>query len=207
GRDGDDGRSFAKFWDNTVRWLIRDPELEYLHVDTDQAEYKKGAVLRLHGRLVDKDYRPASGLEVTLDVVGVDAPAPGGRETRPAPKPIREKKLKTDEAGEVSLEAGPLPPGSYRLVGKAILGDRPVYADDVFIVDPEREELEHPAAREDILQGISRATGGTYLGAAAKLDVNLPFTPPRIIRVDKRSDVEVWSRPYVFVLALTLLGI
>jgi len=209
GRDGDDGRAYQKFWENSVRWLIRDPELEYLHVDTDQAEYKKGAVLRLHGRLVDKDYRPAGGVDITLQVVGVEAPVPGTRGAEAAaPKtpPVLEKTLKTDEGGEVTLDAGPLPPGAYRLVGKAALGDRPVFADDVFLVDPEREELEHPAAREDILQGISRATGGKYLGPATKLEAGLELTPPRIVRVDKRSDVEVWSRPYVFLLAIGLLG-
>lgn len=211
GRDGDDGRSFEKFWDNTVRWLIRDPELEYLHVDTDQAEYKKGAALRLHGRLVDKDYRPAAGVEVTLSVVGIDAPVPGapaGKAAAPAPatKSMLEKKLKTDESGEVALDAGPLPPGAYRLLGTATLGDRPVYADDVFLIDPEREELEHPAAREDILQGIALATGGRYLGPATALDSNLELTPPRIVRVDKRSDIEIWSRPYVLLLAIALLG-
>lgn len=204
GHDGDDGRAYQKFWENAVRWLIRDPELEYLHVDTDQAEYKKGAVLRLHGRLVDKDYRPAPGVEVTLQVVGVEAQPkakPGTKVTA-----VLEKTLKTDEGGEVALEAGPLPPGAYRLVGKAQLGDRPVIADDVFLIDPEREELEHPAARQDILQGIAGATGGSYLGPAQSLDASLVFTPPRIVRVDKRSDIEVWSRPYMLLLAIGLLG-
>jgi uncharacterized membrane protein len=220
GRDGDDGRAYQKLWENTVRWLIRDPELEYLHVDADQAEYKRQSAIHLHARLVDKDYRPDPGVEITLQVVGADTPmpsaaAPGSRSGRtaappaaapPRQPPVLEKVLKSDEAGEVALEAGPLPPGAYRLIGKATLGDRPVFAEDVFLVAPEREELEHPAAREDILQGVARATGGTYLGAASALDAGLPFTPPRIVRVDKRSDVEVWSRPYVFVLALVLLG-
>ncbi len=206
---------------NAVRWLIRDPELEYLHVDADQAVYKKGVAPRLHARLVDKDYRPYANAEVTLEVEGgtrsglpsggrseaqppdrPSAPAKG----QPAPKPVLARTLKTDDAGEVTLEAAPLPAGSYRLIGKATLGERPISAEDVFLVDPEREELEHPAAREDILAGVARATGGRYLGTAAALDDNLELLPPRVVRVDRRSDIEIWSRPHLFLLALALLG-
>src|SRR5262249_19070709 len=169
GRDGDDGRAYQKFWDNAVRWLIRDPELEYLRVDSDQAIYRKGIAPRLSARLVDKDYRPYPNAEISLQVI----PGPAPQKGQPAPKPAVEKKQKTDDAGEVTLETAPLPPGSYRLVGKATLGDRPVTAEDVFLVDPEREELEHPAAREDVLAGVAKATGGRYLGAADVLDAGL----------------------------------
>src|SRR5439155_16294512 len=40
---GDDeamrGRWYQRFWENAIRWLIRDPELRFLRVETDQSEY------------------------------------------------------------------------------------------------------------------------------------------------------------------------
>jgi hypothetical protein len=92
------------------------------------------------------------------------------------------------------------------VIARAKVGERRVTADDVFLVNAERAELEQPAAREDILEGIATATGGRYLGATDELPSDLVFAPPRIVRVDRRSDVELWSKPYLFVLALGLLA-
>lgn len=197
GREGDDGRAYAKFWENGIRWLIRDPELEVLHVETDQAAYAPGTAPRITARLVDKEYRPARGGEVTVTITR-------GPPTRP--ELILERKLKTDDAGEAHLDVAPPEPGAYRVTARAAVGDRTATADDVFLVNPERAELEQPAAREDILRGIAEASGGRYLGAVSALPADLAFAPPRIVRVDRRSDVELWSRPWLFVLALAFLA-
>jgi len=116
------------------------------------------------------------------------------------------KTARTDADGALLVEAAGLPPGSYRVVAKAKLGDRWISADDVFVVNPEREELEHPEAREDVLARIAALTGGRHLGAASSLPGDLPFSPPRVVRVDRRMDVEIWSRPQLLLLALVLLG-
>ena len=197
GLAGDDGRSFQKFWENAIRWLIRDPELQILHIESDQAAYAPGEAPRLSAHLVDRDYQPAHGAEITLTITrGVDDPA----------KKVLTKKIKTDENGDARLDLKPPGPGAYRVEAKAQVGDVVVSADDVFLVDPERAELEQPAAREDVLRGISEATGGRYLGQASSLPSDLALLPPRIVRVDRRTDVELWSRPYLLLLALAFLG-
>ena len=53
----------------------------------------------------------------------------------------------------------------------------------------------------------SRATSGVALGPVDKLPAGLAFDPPRIVRVDRRTDVELWSRPGLFVLVIGLLGL
>lgn len=197
GREGDDGRAYQKFWDNAIRWLIRDPDLEHLHVESDQASYAPGQAPRLGVRLVDKDYRPARGAEIRLQVLR----GPSDR-----PEVVIDRKLRADEGGEAHLDLKPPGPGAYRAVAYASVGDRRLEADDVFLVNAERAELEQPAAREDVLRGIADATGGRYLGEAGKLPPELEFAPPRVVRVDRRRDVELWSRPWIFLLALGFLG-
>ncbi len=193
---GDDGRAYTKFWENAVSWLIRDPDLEHLHIESDQAEYAATRGPRLTVRLKDQDYRPAPGVEVGVVVSRTD----------PKPEAILMTKVKTDSGGEATLELAPLGAGAYRAAAKTRLGDRDVLADDVFLVSPERTELERPEAREDILRAIAAATGGQYVGPATTLPDDLAFTPPRVVRVDQKRDVELWSRPYLFALALGLLG-
>jgi uncharacterized membrane protein len=198
GRPGDDGRAYSRFWENAIRWLIRDPDLEHLHVRTDRAEYSPGEAPRITARLVDRDYRPAPKAAVTVTVT------PAGEA---GARPLLEQKLSTDEAGEAHLDLEPPAPGAYRIAARASLGDRRLVADDVFLVHAERAELERPEAREDVLAAIASATGGKYLGEVASLDASLPFAPPRIVRVDRRTDVELWSRPWLFFLAVALLGL
>jgi len=200
GRDGDDGRAYTRFMENAVRWLIKDPDLDYLRVESDSAEYKMGAPARLRARLTDKDYKPAPAHDIVFEVYKAEDKRQQSKDA------VFSKTARTDADGALLVEAAGLPPGSYRVVAKAKLGDRWISADDVFVVNPEREELEHPEAREDVLARIAALTGGRHLGAASSLPGDLPFSPPRVVRVDRRMDVEIWSRPQLLLLALVLLG-
>ena len=51
------------------------------------------------------------------------------------------------------------------------------------------------------------ATHGQALGPVDALPARLAFDPPRIIRVDRRTDVELWSRPGLLILVVGLLGL
>jgi hypothetical protein len=59
----------------------------------------------------------------------------------------------------------------------------------------------------DLLESIALATGGQALGAIDELPADLPFAAPRVVRVDQRADVELWSRPSLLVVAVLLLGL
>lgn len=194
GTPGDDGRSHQRFWENALRWLLRDPELSYLRVESDQAAYGPGDAPKLTVSLLDHDYLPAAGRKVSLEL---------RRDGDPGPATLRE--VTTDDAGQAELALEPPVPGAYRVAAKARLAETDVTTDDVFLVDAERAELERPAARDDVLAGIAAATGGRALGAVDELPADLPLLAPRVVRVDRRRDVELWSRPALLVIALGLL--
>ena len=77
-------------------------------------------------------------------------------------------------------------------------------ADGVIYLQETEVELETLVPR---LQAIAGATGGRHLGTATALPSDLAFDPPRVVRVDRRADVELWSRPGLLVLALLCLGL
>src|SRR4029079_8029047 len=74
-RPGDDGPQYTKFCENAMRWLIQDPDLRNLHVDSDAVEYIPGAPVRVTVRLLGRDYQPLAGGEVELEVRHGAAPA------------------------------------------------------------------------------------------------------------------------------------
>jgi len=198
-RPGDDGRHYDKFWENAIRWLIQDPDLRNLHVDSDAVEYTPGATVRLAIRLLGRDYQPLPKGKVHLTITrGAD---PGTAKT------VGETTVVVAEDGSGSHELSAPAPGVYRVRGTAEVAGKQVEASDIFLVREGGTELDHPAGDEATLQAIAAATGGRHLGRVDRIPADLELDPPRVVRVDRRADVELWSRPGLLVLALLFLGL
>jgi uncharacterized membrane protein len=198
-KPGDDGRHYDKLWENIIRWLIHDPDLRYLHVHSDAVEYPPGAAVRLAVRLLDRDYTPLSGGDVDIEVRrGAD---PDQAET------VAHEVIQVGDSGDGAYELPGLQSGVYRVHARAKVGGKEVVARDIFLVSEGSAELDEPAADSSLLRDIAAATHGEYLGTAAELPAELPFEEPRVVRVDRRTDVELWSRPALLFLAFLFLGL
>ncbi len=199
GRGQNDGRYFAKFWQNAIRWLIRDPELELLRVESDATEYGPGETVRLDVQLFQRDYQPLGDTPVSLRVDRGSDPA--------VVETVATVELSTGADGRAHHELSALDPGVYRVTGTAKVDGQEVRGQDILVMKEVGVEFEHPAADDALLRTIAAMTGAQYLGQVDALPYDLPFEPPRIVRVDQRTDVELWSRPSLLLLALLCLGL
>jgi hypothetical protein len=124
---------------------------------------------------------------------------------------VQATKLEVGDDGTAVYELGggalQLGPGVYRVEGHATIAGRQVDASDIFLVRENGTELDRPVGDASTLEAIAQATGGRALGAIDQLPRGLGFDPPRIVRVDRRTDVELWSRPGLLVLVVGLLGL
>lgn len=207
--EGDDGRAYDKLWENSIRWLIRDPELRLLRVDTDKAEYALGETVRVDARLFGVDYRPARGQKVQLEVRRAGATGAAGDKGKAgevAP-PLLARTADTDDEGEVHVDVPADAAGPYEVIARAKVGEVEQVEKEVYLVRAEGRELEQPNARKDVLTALADATGGIAMGGADELLAELPFLPPRVVRIDQRTDVELWSLQAVFWLALGALAL
>ncbi len=196
---GNDGRHYLKLWDNAIRWLIQDPELRYLHVSSDRNSYAPRDPVRLSIRLQDQDYSPLGSTLVELTIHrGFDPDALQATTTLQST---------TDSLGNASLALADLAAGVYRVQAQAQVRGQTVKADDIFLVDEASTEHLQPAGQQSPLESASRLSNGKYLGTINRLPADLPFTAPKLVRVDRRSDVALWSRPWLLVLALLFLGL
>jgi uncharacterized membrane protein len=198
-RPGDDGRRYQELWENAIRWLIQDPDLRNLHVDTDAVEYTPQSTVRIAVRLLGRDYQPSPKGVVKLKLRRGADPSKAAV--------VSETQVTTGDDGTASQELTGLAPGVYRIEGRATVGDRTAEASDIFLVRDGGTELDRPTGDEPTLALIASATGGSYLGPADALAAGLAFDAPRVVRVDRRTDVELWSRPGLLVLAILLLGL
>jgi uncharacterized membrane protein len=197
-RPGDDGRQYTHFWENAIRWLIQDPDLRHLHVDSDAVEYAPGTPVRIGVRLLGRDYQPLHGAVSLVIRKGADP--------RTA-RTVQKGSVTTGDDGVGTLEVVATGPGVYRVEGTATVGGTDATASDIYLVKDGGHELDHPSGDPELLSSISRATKGSALGQITALPSDLAFDPPRIVRVDRRTDVELWSRPGLLVLAVLLLGL
>lgn len=198
-RPGDDGRHYTKLWENAIRWLIQDPDLRNLRVDSDAVEYLPGDPVRVTVRLLGRDYQPQPNGEVALVVTR------GADPTRA--QQVAARKVAVGESGTQTIDLGGLGPGVYRVRGHAAIAGRPADASDIFVVRDGGTELERPVGDRSTLDAIANATHGEALGPAEALPTRLAFDPPRVVRVDRRTDVELWSRPGLLALVVVLLGL
>ncbi|HVV84584.1 MAG TPA: glutamine amidotransferase [Kofleriaceae bacterium] len=198
GRPGGDDRAYTRLWENAIRWLIQDPDLRNLHVDTDAVEYAPGAPVRVNLRLLGRDYQPLPGGKVSLRWrLGAD-PATA--------VPVGSTEVTVGDDGTGSFDLHGLQPGAYRVEGTAQVAGKDVAAGDIFLVRDATAELDEPTGDSGRLAAIAAGSGGRALGAVDSLPADLPFDPPRVVRVDRRADVELWSRPLLIVLLLAFLG-
>jgi uncharacterized membrane protein len=199
GRRGDEGRSYSRFWENAIRWLTHDPDLRYLHVDSDRVEYEPGNSVRLDLRLLDRDYTPHARGKISLAVRS----GPDPSKTREVAKAT----VETSADGEAHHELAGLAPGISRDTAKATVGGRDVEATDIFLVREATAELDRPAATGELLADLAEQTGGRAMAKVEEIPVDLQLAEPRIVRVDRREDVELWSGPWLLALALVFLGL
>ncbi len=198
-RPGDNGRQYTKLWESSIRWLIQDPDLRNLHVDSDAVEYVPGAPVRVTVRLLGRDYQPLPSGQVRLVVKRGADPAKAEQ--------VHETKLTVGADGTATYELGGLTPGVYRVLGSSTIAGRSVDASDIFLVREGGTELDRPVGDKAMLEAIAEATGGSALGTIDELPASLKLDPPRIVRVDRRTDIELWSRPGLLILIVGLLGL
>jgi uncharacterized membrane protein len=204
-RAGDErGRAYQRFWDAAIRWLIKDPALNFLRIETDQPEYARGQKVQVTVRALGTDYQPLAGAK--LDVTVARIPTVLDVASTARPEPFAAQHGVTDEDGELTFELPPPQPGGYRITARATLAGRPVEEDEVFLVRGAGRELEEPEARDDLLRAVSSVSGGRFLGPGESLD-GLSFWPPRVVRVNQHRDVEIWSRWWMLAVAAGCLAL
>jgi uncharacterized membrane protein len=193
--ENDDGRTFQRFWENAIRWLVRDPALTLLRIDLDRVDYRRQQSPAVRVRAMHADYSAASRVTVTLAVRPSDAAAD-------AP-PVRQAAVETGADGEGHVELAALPPGAYRLTASGTLDGRPLTEQRTFVVRSEGKELDDVVFRDGVLRELAEIGGGTF--RMASLDgVTIP--EPQEVRIGNQHAIDVWSNPLFLLVALGLLG-
>ena len=200
---GHGGRGHSGFWNSSIRWLMRDPELNLVQLDLPRSESQPGETTTLTVRLFENDYQPAVDRQGELTVYYT----PFADLERPAEKPASTLPFKTDAQGRFVHDFAAGEAGLYRLVAST-KGDGAELLTDtkLLLALPSQLEWADLEPRPDLLQALAEAGGGTFLEADDLSFSKLSFAEPKMEQVNRRRVIALWNQSWVLALLGLLFG-
>ncbi len=193
---GGDGERYRVFWNNVIRWLIRDPELKHLVVRADRDEVRPGGEMKLDIRVTDEDFQPRAGAELAVRLY---------KEGQPAPLLERRTTADADGGALVSL---PVPDmeGMLRVdVEETGGGAEPLRDTLRLFAASGTGELAEVRTDFDRLRHLAKETGGEFFTLPHTLE-SLPLPERPMARVGRKRDVPIWdSWPMMAFLVLPIV--
>lgn len=198
-------REYQVFWNSSIRWLIKDPELKLLRVEINEDEYAPGDVLQADVRLQKADYTPAPQVEGKLHVShrSFESLLAGKMDSRL----VKEVTFVTDADGMARVEVPIDAVGVWTAVARAQTASGDLRDEDVALALSSATELRDVLPRPTLLQQLADAGGGESVVSGAVDRAALRFDPPRTVRVNRREVIQLWDSLWVFAVILGLLGL
>jgi uncharacterized membrane protein len=188
---GQGNRSYLRFWNAALRWLVRDPALAPLQVEPDTPAVEPGAPVGLTVSTRGPDWGPAAGRRVSAELVSEDG------------RSVARGEATAGDDGTARLELVPPGPGAYKIVahGEGV----PEAAAAAVAVRGAGAEDADVAPRPELLRAVAEATSGAF---SALPDGDLPdlsLTDPEVVEIGRRKAVPIWDRWWTLAaLGLTL---
>ncbi|MEZ4462539.1 MAG: glutamine amidotransferase [bacterium] len=196
--DGGTAREYQMFWNNTMRWLIKDPELKLLRIEIEQDVVGPGESAKVTVRLQNPDYTPAPDVRGVLTVARKDLD-----KLTDAAKPTGNIPFQTDARGVAQIAVDAALPGVYEISAEVDRDTGKLVDRDLFLAADNASEFADILPRPDLLQSIAKATQGASVAAGTSLTPEL--RAPQSVQVNKRVVIQLWDNVVVFLLTLALL--
>ena len=189
---GQGNRAYLRFWNQALRWLVRDPGLAPLQVEPDAPAAEPGAPVGIEVTARRPDWGPASGERVSAELVDDDG------------RSVARGEAVAGEDGVARVELVPPGPGAYKIVARGKDGETATGAVAVRGAGPEDADA---APRPELLSALAEATGGAFSALPGGDLPDLRLADPEVVEIGRRKSVPVWDRWwYLAALAGVLAG-
>ena len=189
---GQGNRAYLRFWNQALRWLVRDPGLAPLQVEPDAPAVEPGAPVGIEVTARRPDWGPASGERVSAELVDDDG------------RSVARGEAVAGEDGVARVELVPPGPGAYKIVARGKDGETATGAVAVRGAGPEDADA---APRPELLSALAEATGGAFSALPGGDLPDLRLADPEVVEIGRRKSVPVWDRWwYLAALAGVLAG-
>lgn len=182
--DGHAGREYDRFFTNSLRWLIKDPELARVRVKAEHSVVLLGDPISAEVKVLGPDYRGLASSDVVAELFSVD----GSRRD-----PVEVKQGTSGAEGAATFNFENPPAGTYVLRAHATFnGERIGVAEEPVIVEAADIELQAPFPRPDIMKALAEGSGGKYIDLSESLP-QIEIKDARRVEVDRTKRIPVWD--------------
>lgn len=198
-------REYQFFWNNAIRWLIKDPELKLLKIELPQDTHAPNQGATVVIRAAKPDYTPAQNTKGTLKVLRRSLEALG-QDQEAERKLHQELEFRTDASGQAQLELKLEQTGVYDLIATAKNERGDLEDTNMLLVISNVAEHRDIVPREDLLKQVAAQTGGALLYVDEASLSQAKILAPQTVAVNKRKVVQLWDSLWTFIIIITLLS-
>ncbi len=195
---GGSNRHYIKFWQNAIKWLIKDPTLNPIRITVNKETFSPHEEVQIKVEVLGRNYQPLEGIPLDIDVVNEFSG-----------KSIFVSKGITGSDGQYRFTLKHDSEGFYivKVVAKKendALGQD--YA--VFHIAQENREFKDPSIRRDILAALAEVSGGKYYDLPAKdIEDKVFLENPSITKLVGKRQISLWDNGYVFIMVLAVVSL
>jgi hypothetical protein len=200
---GGSSRTYATFLDNAIRWLIRDPDLEHVHLKIEKVNAQIGTSVPIQILVKGTDYAPLPDHPVSLTVTRRAPLTEVNTAAAVLPTPTG---LRTNARGEVIVHLPLDTPGIHDVIARSEVQEFESRAHAILVASDNPLERQLVAPDHDGMGLLADITGGIRASITGD-PPNLPFNDGALLQVVRREEEPLWSHPLVLALAALLLGL
>jgi len=200
-------REYQVFWNSAMRWLIKDPELKLIRVDTPDETVPPGDSIGANIQISNPDYTPAKETEGTVRLRHQSFESLRDGNQKGAGAVTLSRQFRTDHSGQHAAELPADKPGIYTVEAETTTRAGELSDRDLVLSVPDVREFRHIVPRDDLMASFADDTGGHHTILPSFDADDLKFDQSSRVRINRRNVIHLWDSLVVFILILGLLGI
>ncbi|MEK7297224.1 MAG: glutamine amidotransferase, partial [Planctomycetota bacterium] len=190
---GGSNRHYLKFWQNSIKWLIKDASLNPVHIRINKETFLPNEEVQARVEALGRNYQPLEGVQLDMDVTNEFS---GER--------ILSTKGVTDAGGQYRLAIKHDKEGYYIVKVTAKKENEEIGQDyAVFSIAAENKEFKDPTIRRDLLAKMSGVSGGRYFDLPVKdVEDKISLENPAVTKLVGNRRITLWDNSYIFIILL-----
>jgi hypothetical protein len=191
-------RHYIKFWQNAIKWLIKDPTLNLIRIYLNKEIFSPDEEIQIRIEVLGRNYQPLEGVQLMVDVTNEFSG-----------KSIFSASGVTENNGQYKFNIKHSEEGYYvvRVVAKKE-NDEIGQNYTVFNIALENNEFKDPSIRRDVLAGMAEVSGGRYFELPVKnIKEKLSIENPLMTKLVGKRQISLWDNWYVFSVILAIFSI
>ncbi len=196
--EGGSNRHYIKFWQNAIKWLIKDPTLNPIRITVNKETFLPDEEVQIRIEALGRNYQPMEGVQLDIDVTNEFSG-----------KSIFFAKETTDSNGQYKFTIKNNIEGYYIVKASAKKDNDEIGQDyTVFNIALENKEFKDTSIRRDILAKLSEVSGGNYFDLPTKnIEDKVSIENPSIVKLVGKRQISLWDNGYVFMMILAIVSI